>query len=56
MPKTPEYFRGKSIIITGAASGIGLAAARTFVRAEEIGKMVLLACSDACEFMTGIRS
>ena len=23
MPKTPDYFAGKTIIVTGAASGIG---------------------------------
>ena len=27
MPKTPDYFVSKSVIITGAASGIGKAAA-----------------------------
>lgn len=32
MPKTPDFFKGKSIIITGAASGIGLATARIFGR------------------------
>ena len=32
MPKTPDYFVGKSIIITGAASGIGKAAALIFAR------------------------
>lgn len=32
MPKTPEYFRDKTIIITGAGSGIGRAAARIFAR------------------------
>ena len=32
MPKTPDYFHGKTIIITGAASGIGRAAALTFAR------------------------
>lgn len=26
MPKTPDYFRGKTIVITGAGSGIGRAA------------------------------
>ena len=32
MPKTPDYFHGKTIIITGAASGIGRATARIFAR------------------------
>jgi 3-oxoacyl-[acyl-carrier protein] reductase len=32
MPKTPGYFVGKTIIITGAASGIGKAAALIFAR------------------------
>jgi 3-oxoacyl-[acyl-carrier protein] reductase len=32
MPKTPDYFRGKTIIITGAASGIGRATALVFAR------------------------
>ena len=32
MPKTPDYFAGKTIIITGAASGIGRAAALIFSR------------------------
>jgi NAD(P)-dependent dehydrogenase (short-subunit alcohol dehydrogenase family) len=32
MPKTPNYFVGKTIIITGAASGIGRAAAMIFAR------------------------
>ena len=32
MPKTPDYFAGKTIIITGAASGIGRAAATIFAR------------------------
>src|SRR5215475_3084903 len=32
MPKTPDYFAGKTIIITGAASGIGQAAALIFAR------------------------
>jgi 3-oxoacyl-[acyl-carrier protein] reductase len=30
MPKTPDYFKGKTIIITGAASGIGRATALIF--------------------------
>jgi len=32
MPKTPDYFVGKTIIITGAASGIGKATAMIFAR------------------------
>jgi 3-oxoacyl-[acyl-carrier protein] reductase len=32
MSKTPDYFSGKTIIITGAASGIGRAAALIFAR------------------------
>jgi len=32
MPKTPDYFAGKTIIITGAASGIGHATALIFAR------------------------
>jgi len=32
MPKTPDYFQGKTIVITGAASGIGRAAALIFAR------------------------
>jgi 3-oxoacyl-[acyl-carrier protein] reductase len=32
MPKTPDYFGGKTIIITGAASGIGRATAQIFAR------------------------
>ena len=32
MPKTPDYFAGKTIIITGAASGIGREAALVFGR------------------------
>jgi 3-oxoacyl-[acyl-carrier protein] reductase len=32
MPKTPDYFSGKTIVITGAASGIGRAAALIFAR------------------------
>jgi NAD(P)-dependent dehydrogenase (short-subunit alcohol dehydrogenase family) len=33
MPKTPNYFAGKTIVITGAASGIGRATALIFARA-----------------------
>ena len=32
MPRTPDYFVGKTIIITGAGSGIGRAAALIFAR------------------------
>jgi 3-oxoacyl-[acyl-carrier protein] reductase len=32
MPKTPDYFTGKTIIITGAASGIGRSTALIFAR------------------------
>jgi len=32
MPKTPDYFTGKTIVITGAASGIGRATALIFAR------------------------
>src|ERR1700722_19177174 len=32
MPKTPDYFHNKTIIITGAASGIGRATALIFAR------------------------
>ena len=32
MSKTPNYFRGKTIIITGAACGIGRATALIFAR------------------------
>jgi 3-oxoacyl-[acyl-carrier protein] reductase len=32
MPKTPDYFHRKTIVITGAASGIGRAAALAFAR------------------------
>jgi 3-oxoacyl-[acyl-carrier protein] reductase len=32
MPKTPDYFAGKTIVITGAASGIGRATAEIFAR------------------------
>src|SRR3979490_2613661 len=39
MPKAPDYFHGKTIVITGAASGIGRAPALTLGR--EGGKWVL---------------
>jgi 3-oxoacyl-[acyl-carrier protein] reductase len=32
MPKTPDYFKGKTIVITGAGSGIGRATALIFAR------------------------
>ncbi len=32
MPKTPDFFHGKTILITGAASGIGRATAAIFAR------------------------
>jgi 3-oxoacyl-[acyl-carrier protein] reductase len=32
MPKTPDYFRNKTVVITGAASGIGRATALIFAR------------------------
>jgi 3-oxoacyl-[acyl-carrier protein] reductase len=32
MPKSPDYFKGKTIIITGAASGVGRATATIFAR------------------------
>jgi 3-oxoacyl-[acyl-carrier protein] reductase len=32
MPKTPDYFAGKTIVITGAGSGIGRATAKIFAR------------------------
>jgi 3-oxoacyl-[acyl-carrier protein] reductase len=32
MPKNPDYFVGKTIVVTGAASGIGRAAAMIFAR------------------------
>jgi len=32
MPKTPDYFAGKTVVVTGAASGIGRATALIFAR------------------------
>ena len=32
MPKTPDYFDGKTIFITGGTSGIGEATAKVFAR------------------------
>jgi NAD(P)-dependent dehydrogenase (short-subunit alcohol dehydrogenase family) len=34
MPKTPDFFAGKAVIITGAASGIGRATAQIFAREQ----------------------
>ena len=48
MPKTPNYFAGKTIIITGAASGIGRAIALIFARE---GANVV--CADINEKGTG---
>ncbi len=44
MPKTPDYFRDKTILITGAASGIGRATAHIFARE---GSNVVVADIDA---------
>ncbi|MDD9877650.1 MAG: SDR family NAD(P)-dependent oxidoreductase [Magnetovibrio sp.] len=41
MPKTPDYFVGKTIFITGAASGIGRETARIFAR-----EGAAVACTD----------
>jgi len=48
MPKTPDYFAGKTIIITGAGSGIGRAAALIFARE---GANVV--CADINEYGAG---
>ena len=32
MPKTEDYYKGKTIVITGAGSGIGRATAKVFGR------------------------
>lgn len=32
MPKDPDYFRGRTLMVTGAASGIGRATAVVFGR------------------------
>ena len=32
MPKTPDYFKGKTLVVTGGASGIGRATALVFGR------------------------
>ena len=32
MPKTPDYFNGRTLVITGAGSGIGRATATIFGR------------------------
>jgi 3-oxoacyl-[acyl-carrier protein] reductase len=44
MPKTPDYFAGKTIIITGAASGIGHATALIFA-----GEGANVVCADLNE-------
>jgi 3-oxoacyl-[acyl-carrier protein] reductase len=44
MPKTPDYFSGKTIIITGAASGIGRATALIFA-----GESANIVCADVDE-------
>ena len=44
MPKTPDYFVGKTIIITGGGGGIGRAAALIFARE---GANVVVADIDA---------
>ena len=44
MPKTPDYFAGKTIVITGAASGIGRATALIFAR-----KRANVVCADINE-------
>jgi 3-oxoacyl-[acyl-carrier protein] reductase len=48
MPKTPDYFHGKTIVITGAASGIGRATALIFAR-----KGANVVCADINE--TGVQ-
>ena len=42
MPKTPDFFAGKTIIITGAGSGIGRATALIFAR-----ERANIVCADA---------
>ena len=37
MPKTPDYFVGKTVVITGAGSGIGRAAAKGAVVSMTLG-------------------
>jgi 3-oxoacyl-[acyl-carrier protein] reductase len=48
MPKTPDYFHGKTIVITGAASGIGRATALIFAR-----ERANVVCADINE--TGVK-
>jgi NAD(P)-dependent dehydrogenase (short-subunit alcohol dehydrogenase family) len=49
VPKTPDYFVGKTIVITGAASGIGRATAQIFAR--EHANVV---CADINEAGAGV--
>ena len=44
MPKTPDYFQNRTILITGGASGIGRATAMIFARE---GANVIVADIDA---------
>ena len=59
MPKTPDYFHGKTVVITEAPTSPELKQKMLddvpmgrFGLPEEIGELVLFMCSDACEFMT----
>lgn len=59
MPKTPDYFHGKTIVSIGAATSPELKQKMLddvpmgrFGLPEEIGELVLFMCSNACEFIT----